>query len=291
MKHGVLQANFRAKPLGCTLQAYKACTCLTSRPKEEPRASDKGRGCTESKTTAILGGLIIHSMPTYPAQPLQSRSAPLPQSPWGQVQRGALQSDTTNATQTRAAKKHQGKTPQYAKNSPGCGQILKPSPSLVDREGVHGGSILSGDKQGKANPGFHQCRASHGERKARLKRKHPGGPARSQQSQHRSAPTPRYAGHRDRCTCDVFPNKTQLIPLGGLLCSKASLFHSTQQSPVGWGEPWAVSHTSALNYGVLPGGQADIESPPPAVSHAHLITLAGLSFHDSPGEGDRTILL
>ena len=110
------------------------------------------------------------------------------QSPWGQVQRGALQSDTTNATQTRAAKKHQGKTPQYAKNSPGCGQILKPSPSLVDREGVHGGSILSGDKQGKANPGFHQCRASHGERKARLKRKHPGGPARSQQSQHNTRP-------------------------------------------------------------------------------------------------------
>ena len=272
MKHGVLQANFRAKPLGCTLQAYKACTCPTSRPKEEPRASDKGRGCTESKTTAILGGLIIHSMPTYPhnpynlglplflnlpgvaylpSQPLQSRSAPLPQSPWGQVQRGALQPDTRNATQTRAAKKHQGKTPQYAKNShsPGCRQILKPSPSLVNREGVHGGSILSGDKQGKANPGFHQRRASHGEQKARLKRKHPGGPARSQQSQQRSAPTPRYAGHRKQWTRDVFSNKTQLIPLGGLLCSKASLFHSTQQSPGGRGAPWAVSHTSALNYG------------------------------------------
>ena len=193
-----------------------------------------------------------HSLHAYlPSQPLQSRSAPLPQSPWGQVQRGALQPDTRNATQTRAAKKHQGKTPQYAKNShsPGCGQILKPSPSLVNREGVHGGSILSGDKQGKANPGFHQRRASHGEQKARLKRKHPGGPARSQQSQQRSAPTPRYAGHRKQWTRDVFSNKTQLIPLGGLLCSKASLFHSTQQSPGGRGAPWAVSHTSALNYG------------------------------------------
>lgn len=27
--------------LGCTLLAYKACTCLTLRPKKEPRVSDR----------------------------------------------------------------------------------------------------------------------------------------------------------------------------------------------------------------------------------------------------------
>ena len=41
MKHGVLKANFRAKPLGCTLQAYKACTCPTSRLKKELRVSNR----------------------------------------------------------------------------------------------------------------------------------------------------------------------------------------------------------------------------------------------------------
>ena len=44
-----------------------------------------GRGCTENKRTSISGGLIIHSTPRHPAQPLQSWSTPLPHDPLGQV--------------------------------------------------------------------------------------------------------------------------------------------------------------------------------------------------------------
>ena len=65
-----------------------------------------------------------------------------------------------------------------------------------------------------------------------------------------------------RWTHGVFSNKTQLIPLGGLLCSKASLFHSTQQSPGRGCHKQSVIH-QCLTTEVLPGGQADIESLPP----------------------------
>ena len=46
------------------------------------------RGCTESKKTATLSNLTIHSTPTYPAQPLQSWSTTLLQYLWGQGCRG-----------------------------------------------------------------------------------------------------------------------------------------------------------------------------------------------------------
>ena len=82
---------------------------------------------------------------------------------------------------------------------------------------------------------------------------------------------------------EVFSNKTRVIPLGGRLCPKASLFHPTQQSPGARGAPWgAVSHISVLDYGVLPGGQADIQSSPRCQS-SHLITLVGWVFTKAQG--------
>ena len=58
--------------------------------------------------------------------------------------------------------KYKLKDTQYAKNShlPGCGQILKVSTSWVNGEGVNGGRVPSGYKEGKATLGFHKPRAT-----------------------------------------------------------------------------------------------------------------------------------
>lgn len=109
-----------------------------------------------------------------------------------------------------------------------------------------------------------------------------GGPARSQRSQCRSAPSPRYAGHHEGWTREVFSNKTQVIPLGGRLCSKPAYSTPHSRARGHGGAPWAVGHTSVLNYGG-PSWGAGRHSVFPRCLSSHLVTLARLSFHESPG--------
>lgn len=65
------------------------------------------RGYTDSKRTATLGDLIIHSNPTYPVGPSKSWPTPLPWHPWGLICRGVLYSDTSYTIQTTTAKENQ----------------------------------------------------------------------------------------------------------------------------------------------------------------------------------------
>lgn len=88
------------------------------------------------------------------------------------------------------------------------------------------------------------------------------------------------------------------------------LFKQNAVNPTGWtsvfksqpislhtaepeGGRGAISSQSYISayYGGPSWGRQTLRVLPPAVSHAYLVMLAGLSFHESPGEDNRTILL
>ena len=91
---------------------------------------------------------------------------------------------------------------------------------------------------------------------------------------------------------EVFSNKTQVIPLGGHLCPKASLFHPTQQSPGARGRHGGQSVIyQRLTTGSFLGGRQTFSTlpPPPPLSVIPPHHTKRLSFHERPGEDDRTI--